>query len=337
LAVSIDRAVDLFRRATTRAERILLAMIAVIAAVDLAALPLSGMTFVWSSTIRVLLAATLLFGLGAFYRLWRPSDRISAMSMGTAVLLLFSMFTAIGNYLALAWHRPLLDAQLVVLDAAFGFHWPSVVAAVQAIPALDLILTIAYDTTLPQIAVVVLLLALTGRLARLETFLLAFATAACFTVFFWTLFPSYGAFAHYFAEGVAVNDSGLAVNNAYAREMLALRNGDVKTIEVGKLIGLIAFPSFHTVIAALAIYATYPVRFAGKAFLALNVLVICSVPIDGGHHLIDVVAGLAVALAALKFAGWALGTAPREPSLPAVPDAPDVTIPAPPSPFPHRP
>jgi hypothetical protein len=182
------------------------------------------------------------------------------------------------------------------------------VAAVQAMPWLKLALSIAYATTLPQIAIVVVILALVGRLERLSHFMLAFCIAALLTVAFWTIFPSFGAFAYFWQADPTFSDRGLLVDAPYARELFELRAGAIDTLSIDELIGLIAFPSFHTAIAVLATYYLWPVRFAGVAALVLNVLVVLSVPIDGGHHVVDVPAGIVTAILGMALAGlWLKG------------------------------
>ena len=101
-------------------------------------------------------------------------------------------------------------------------------------------------------------------------------------------------------------DAGLVVNGRYAEHLWALRAGQLNSIGADQMLGLIAFPSFHSSLAVLAAYALYPIRFVGPLALALNVLVILSVPVQGGHHLVDIPAGVAVAVAAITVSSAAV-------------------------------
>jgi hypothetical protein len=187
----------LFRSVTTPAERRIFALVLVLALAVAIALPFSGYSIVWTSTLPSLGAAFMLFAVAVVYRTVRPNARIAAMCTGTAALLLFSMFTALLNYFAVRLDRPMIDATLAGWDRALGIDWPAMIAAVQAMPWVKVTLSIAYVTTLPQIAVVVVVLALANRLERLSHFMLAFCLAALLTVAFWSVFPSYGAFAYF--------------------------------------------------------------------------------------------------------------------------------------------
>ena len=297
---------------TSAAERRVFALVALQAVIVAVALPFSGYALDWRSTLPTLLAAAALFAIGILYRTRRPSERIAAMTMGTSAMLLFSMSMALANYLAIRLERPLIDGLLADWDRAFGFDWPAMVAAVQGMPWLKITFSVAYVTTLPQIAIVVVVLALSGRLDRLGLFMLSFCISALMTVAFWAMFPSFGAFAYYWEGGLALSDRGLIVDADYARELYDLRAGRIGILVIDELTGLIAFPSFHTAIAVLAAWFLWPVRFVGGIALGLNLLVVLSVPFDGGHHLVDVPAGILTALAGIAVARWWLaGAAPR--------------------------
>ena len=63
---------------------------------------------------------------------------------------------------------------------------------------------------------------------------------------------------------------------------------------VNEFQGLITMPSYHTVLAILIIYVY---RGCGRLFtlaLAFNGLMLLSLPSEGGHYVIDVIAGIAV-------------------------------------------
>jgi hypothetical protein len=297
-------------RLTNAAERRVFAFAALLGLVVTVALPFSGFSLVWPSTIPTLAASCALFVVAVIYRTRRPNARIAAMTMGTSALLLFSMAMALSNYLALSLQRPLIDPILAGWDGALGIDWLALVAAVQGLPWLKLVLSVAYMTTLPQIAIVVVILALSGRLERLAEFMLAFCIAALITVAFWAAFPSFGAFAWFWQLDPALADSGLIVDAAYARELYDLQEGRITALSIDELTGLIAFPSFHTAIAVLAAWYLWPVRIAGVAALLLNVLVVMSVPFDGGHHFVDVPAGIVVAALGIVLADLWLSKEP---------------------------
>jgi len=87
----------------------------------------------------------------------------------------------------------------------------------------------------------------------------------------------------------------LAVGPDYGAELrtLAQHQGAV-WISPLQIKGLIAFPSFHTVLALLSIYGALSIRPLIVPFVVLNLTAVAAVPLHGGHHLVDVFAGIAV-------------------------------------------
>lgn len=74
-------------------------------------------------------------------------------------------------------------------------------------------------------------------------------------------------------------------------------------LRLDDLYGLITFPSFHVAAAVLIAYAA---RGTPLAFLALvlNLVMAVSALSEGGHYLVDVLAGAAVAGLAIGVVRW---------------------------------
>jgi membrane-associated phospholipid phosphatase len=74
--------------------------------------------------------------------------------------------------------------------------------------------------------------------------------------------------------------------------------------------------------AVLAAWYAWNIRALRGPLLALNILVLAATPIEGGHHLVDVFAGLALAAAAIVLAARATKLpAPFVAAPSAIPDA----------------
>ena len=86
-------------------------------------------------------------------------------------------------------------------------------------------------------------------------------------------------------------------DSPYISHFLALRDGSMKMLALGSTEGLIVFPSFHTVMSVLMILA---LRGCGPMFwlggFVQHMLILMTVPLDGGHYLADMVAGILVAV-----------------------------------------
>lgn len=234
------------------------------------------------------------------YTRLRPDPKLAAATRATALILLFSCGLAISNYYGFAFRRPLVDTRLAAIDRAFGLDWWAYVSAVKTTPILSPALTFAYETSLPQIVVAILVLAVAGRLDRLERFVLAFMIAAIVTVVVWCAFPNFGAYAlRWAAPDAPLPPFRMALGPDNARALLALHAGIYPVVRFGEMIGLIGSPSFHAAMAVLSAWALRDIRVLGPLAIALNALVIAAVPADGGHHFVDAGLGILVAVGAL--------------------------------------
>jgi membrane-associated phospholipid phosphatase len=84
-----------------------------------------------------------------------------------------------------------------------------------------------------------------------------------------------------------------ACHDAYVEDLVGLRHGSLPSLNIMLLKGVIAFPSFHAVLATLFAYA----HRRSPTFLpmvAFNALMLLSIPSEGGHYLVDVLGGVAV-------------------------------------------
>ena len=273
-----------------------------------ALLPIAPFPVVWMTFWPPLASAALLLGGWYVYRFLRPDERIATTALVAVQMGLFSLGMELFNYLGFGFRRPSIDASLAAADEAIGFDWAGFVVWLHSVPGADALLTFAYGSSLLQVIVVLLLLGMSGRRAELDRFSLAFIIGASVTTIFWISFPSYGVYAHRVALGLPVPD-GLAVTPGYARTLLDLAAGDFRPLRYSEMIGLIAFPSFHTVLAIITMYGAWRLRAVGPLLVALNVVVLIAIPGDGGHYLVDLFGGALVALFAIVAARTVTGPA----------------------------
>ena len=65
---------------------------------------------------------------------------------------------------------------------------------------------------------------------------------------------------------------------------------------LAKLTGVVSFPSFHTTMALLYLYGFSRAGAIGWVAAFLNVAMLPAIPFFGGHYLVDMFAGAAVAV-----------------------------------------
>jgi membrane-associated phospholipid phosphatase len=85
----------------------------------------------------------------------------------------------------------------------------------------------------------------------------------------------------------------------FAHTFTALRNGSLSMIDLSALQGVVSFPSFHTVLGVITIYALRDTRWLMVPVFLLNGTMIVSTLPVGGHHLLDVLAGAGLTFGAI--------------------------------------
>ena len=236
---------------------------------------------------QVVVLTGLLLAIGFFYGSIRRNAQLADMALWGALVAAFSVTAAIFTYLTATLPFPLTDRELVEIDAGLGFSWPAWFHFVNSHPLLNGLFVILYTSLLPECAASILYFAHRRRNDRIAEFLFGALISILITATISGIFPALGAFAHF---GVA----GPAWAN-YPSHLLALRQGTAASFSVNEFQGIITMPSYHTVLAILIVYAF---RGCGRLFalaLALNGLMLLSLPSEGGHYVIDVIAGVAVA------------------------------------------
>lgn len=272
-----------------------------------------------SSFLPVLITLLFSLGLWLFYSTRRPNQAIAALAESAAFLFTVMPLLVIYNYATTMAGRPLLDASFARLDAFLGFDWMQHLAWVKSWPGLGEILTLAYASSLPQIPLALIILAFCRRLKALRSFVLLFAGTLMVTLTLSAIFPAAGAYV-YFAPPASMA-VGFDPQNGiwHLAQFTDLRDGTMTTLDLRHLSGLVTFPSFHTILAVLTAWALRDVRYVALPAALLNALVIVSTLAIGGHHLFDVIAGAAIAIAGialmdgrslLRQASWQKATTP---------------------------
>jgi membrane-associated phospholipid phosphatase len=152
---------------------------------------------------------------------------------------------------------------------------------------------------MPQAVVVVLSLALIGRLKELRIFMLSFAIAALITIAISALVPAEGVWGYYRLHAAAYPDIVPATRELHLPVFHGLRDGTFRTLMATGAEGIITFPSLHAALALLLAVALWPVPVLRWIGVAINLVMLISIPVDGGHYFIDMLAGLAVAVVSL--------------------------------------
>jgi hypothetical protein len=281
-------------------EKFAVVIILALAALDVGLLVFKGVEIDLPGYIRVLSIGGLLVGIGQFYRRFRLNEAIALPTTAAGLFIVFTIVGSVFNYLLFPLVSTPIDASLVRIDSLFGFHWPSYVDLFLPYQMLSAALRFVYLSSLLQLICVILLLGFTMRREELHRFLATGIIGALMTIGFWAVFPSFGASTIYKISTETSLQLGLVVNYAYGEELLRLAKYGVERITPEEVLGLIAFPSFHTVMACMSVWFTRRLRKIWLLFVVINLAMFPAILLHGGHHLSDVFGGLAVFFVALS-------------------------------------
>lgn len=223
-------------------------------------------------------------------------------------LLLFMVMSTLGavlSYLAMRHSSGYADTLLHRWDQSMGFSWPSVWSEVHRHGWLFSVLDSAYSACFVMPFILFAALWRTNEIERLHRFLLAYGLALVATVAIFFFLPARAAFAFYQA-GAQLPENA----QHYGGIISSLRDGSLTVLDLQDLGGIITFPSFHAAMAILFIWGVWPVRLLRVPIGSINALMwIAAVPI-GGHYIVDVLAGSAIAGATILTSGYLACRAP---------------------------
>src|SRR6185503_1494643 len=131
-------------------ERLRFHILAGMTAVDVGLYAMGSMRMRWGDLVVPLVSAAVVLAGAASFRRQGRRARLAATLIAVGQITLFAVLAAILHYLLLS-DRPLIDAELVRLDAALGVHWPSLFPALKA-GILGQLLTTAYESNGIQLA-----------------------------------------------------------------------------------------------------------------------------------------------------------------------------------------
>jgi len=199
---------------------------------------------------------------------------------------------AVLSYLALASSGPLHDDALLAADRALGFDWQAGYAFLKAHGLIATILKFAYNSMLYQGLYFGVLLALMDDRRRLRQMFWLVLVAGIITSIGVLLWPALGPFKVFQA----------GPPDSFLPEMERVRAGG-HAFELGKLNGVVSFPSFHTTMALAYIWGFRRTGPIAWLIGGVNLAMFCAIPWYGGHYLIDMIGGgvvFAVSLLIIK-------------------------------------
>jgi membrane-associated phospholipid phosphatase len=276
--------------------------------------------------IAIAVALALIAYVYAFAKADRADPKL-IFSLGAISQLLF-VATIMGplTYVAGTANWPLQDHALLAIDRALGMDPEWIASYVNDHDWLGGLLLRGYGLIKWMLLLTPIVLSLTLRLVRLQVFVFAFSLTLIVTVAISTFIPAIGTYYGLNIEPSQFPTVDASMYKAQLRDILALRDGSLRYLEMFKLAGIVSFPSFHAASAVLYLWALWPVRGVGIITTALNLLMIAATPVIGAHYMIDVIGGVALAAICIVLCKYVMKTVALSSSSTAQAGQPSATL-----------
>lgn len=267
---------------------VVIAIVGLVSAVGLRAL---NVTIVWNSLWAAIEFDILLVVCAVIYSIvganaprlgWSAAVVSDLLLSALQLIVVLKAFTPL-TYLAAASGYPLVDSALTKLDAIlFGFKWDVEAHWVANHPTVDWLLQRAYFSIYYQGAFVFLIGSVSRPGDRNGELIWQFCISLVLTCAIFVFTPALGHVAH--------------IGTGWMKTLMVIRNGEWAAFDFSHVEGIVSFPSFHTTLAILLVYAVRHHRWALAILVPLNMLLIVATLSVGGHYLVDLPAGAAVAV-----------------------------------------
>lgn len=239
------------------------------------------------------------FGAGIVYSILRdmPALRGALETVGSGFLLTIPV--GLATYVAIRFNMPLADDTLARMDAVLRFDWHGFIRFVDERPILAHSLNIAYYSFSFQLIGVPLLLVMFGMTVRAYVMVLAYGLIGFVSsaIFIW--YPALSAYNVYGVAPFELSHINAYFGYAFLEQFHAVRSNPQFVFSLDEVQGILTFPSVHAAVAALCAWSLWNVKLLRYPFAVLNILMAISAISHGSHYLVDVVAGLGVALLAI--------------------------------------
>ena len=236
------------------------------------------------------LLAWLFWALRHAFSRYRVLRRLAAtledLFLSTAQVTVVAAVSGLSIYLAAKAGAtlPMRDDTLERLDSLLGFDWRAVAHWLESRPALDAILLRAYNSLALQISFVMLLGSALHPGQRNKEFVSTFLVSVIFTSAIFAFVPAIGMF-------------GKLDEDTLDRLMDIRAGQSIMTYDCA--IGIVAFPSYHTVLAIIISYSARHRYWSLIPALLVNIVMLAATSPEGGHYLVDMLAGAVVAVASI--------------------------------------
>lgn len=247
----------------------------------------------WPPFVGGYLATLGIAAIGGYVRQTKSAPRLGLALVGAAIFTGFTAVSSVFIFTLFPLANPLIDPSLIRIDQALGYHWPGLIAWLADYPVAARSLGYIYHSSLIQILLTIVLLSALSRTLDLHRFLAVGIITLIIAVAVWWIAPSVGPSAFQEIPEAHRLATGLYYSPAYGDYLRSLAEVGPPVISPEIITGVVAFPSYHMVMALLVVWFTRG-TWAFLPAAAVNTAMVPATLSHGGHHLIDLIGGLLV-------------------------------------------
>ena len=233
---------------------------------------------------------------GFFFDYTGRARQVSDAAHYCALWLSFAVALDIYSYVVATLRMPMCDLQFARMDAALGFNWSAGFDLITTSSStIRYVLGHAYNSMIVQIFASIGYFALIRRSDRNRELLWIGMLSVLISTSLSGPFPALGPYTK-------------GDMPAWSAVLVTIRDGSLSKFALADVTGIVAFPSFHTVMAVLLVYVHRPPLRSFVPVAILNALMLVAIPFAGHHYLVDMIAGAAVASVSIAIGRAAMGS-----------------------------
>lgn len=261
----------------------------------------SNQTIAWHSFALSLFVCIGLVFCGGYLRTVRGANRSGKIILMLGLNSLFGLLMAIFFHLHFPRPEPMLTDALLSVDRWFGYDWPAAVAWVADVPNLGWALSLVYISSFHQIILVMMMLTFLHRIRDLEAMVFCNAIGLLIVFAIWQTFPNLSQSTYLPIPVDTALETHLITHSIYGKFLLDMATNGLQVVQMNHLLGQVAFPSYHMMMAALVVwFARRTILF--WPILLINIVMVPAILIHGAHHVADVIGGILVLCLAVPLA-----------------------------------
>lgn len=249
----------------------------------------------------------------------RQREQLYVLGMGLAFALVAWPALRIFNHLTMTLSFPWADSMLSSADNRLGLDWIGYIGWLNDNPRLFGAIEWTYAALDLYAAVFFVGLSFCRmRRKRCFEFIALFVVCACMCMAIGGFFPAKAAMIHYSPDLTQFQNIRPTMGTYHIENLTALRASSAPVLSIGDLPGLVTFPSFHTAMGLLIIYACRGNPLLFGISLMTNIAMITTTPLLGSHYFVDLIGGgvaAMITITIIRVLPRNIGLSDREPPM----------------------